>query len=819
MAEQLKKGAKLLWYQIDSVLGRGGFGITYLATDTNLNIQVAIKEYLPGDIAERKENSYIIPKTGTDGEMYRWGLTRFIEEAQILARFKHNNIVRVLSVFEENNSAYMVMEYEHGNNLELMLRTPLYQNEAKLVEVFDAILSGLEQVHAHNIIHRDIKPANIYVREDGSPVLLDFGSARQHVTDSTQNMTRILTKGYAPYEQMDNSAGPQGPWTDIYAVGATLYYAIRRELPPDAFHRFSRVVQKQPDPYIPSIKVSHSSQYSAGFLHAIDQALEFDARNRPQDALTFRKLLKPEGFLNLPVQPVTHNNVDSDATIIAGRDYPSNNSIPVTGRTAYGGQPQKEEISLTPINNSTPSHTDPQLSVGSASDQAAVDSISKQPNGLIILLKSKKELLYGALLATVIISGIGGYFLNPFNPQNEPIIGSGLVQDQKLLALSQKADSEQTKPAQERASREGQARLAQEKLDREGQARLAQEKLDREGQARLAQEKLDREEQARLAQEKLDREEQARLAQEKFDREGQARLAQEKLDREGQARLAQEKLDREEQARLAQEKFDREGQARLAQEKFEREEKARLAQEKLEREEQEQRGQEKTALEEKNRIAQALVIQQRQDRIKAEEIRLAELKRIEAEEKARLIELEKEEKEIQRKARQAKLKKDKLQTAKNRAAKNKKADGKNQKIILAKNQKPKKSKKKKKPISRSLLNERRRQDSESDIQSISRLFNDFKVNLESCNTRVLDTRTNPNKDSLAFVNRLCAEYQDMNLKISNFQSNSKRGFASANINIRQLTNKSGSTVLPGKSWSKFELKTTKSDGYWSLVKW
>ena len=165
------------------------------------------------------------------------------------------------------------------------------------------------------------------------------------------------------------------------------------------------------------------------------------------------------------------------------------------------------------------------------------------------------------------------------------------------------------------------------------------------------------------------------------------------------------------------------------------------------------------------------------------------------------------------------MKKDKLQTAKNRAAKNKKADGKNQKIILAKNQKPKKSKKKKKPISRSLLNERRRQDSESDIQSISRLFNDFKVNLESCNTRVLDTRTNPNKDSLAFVNRLCAEYQDMNLKISNFQSNSKRGFASANINIRQLTNKSGSTVLPGKSWSKFELKTTKSDGYWSLVKW
>jgi len=348
MSEQLKKGSKLLWYEIDSILGRGGFGITYLATDTNLETQVAIKEYLPADIAERKVDSYVIPKTGTDGEMYRWGLTRFIDEARILAKFKHPNIVRVNSVFEDNNTAYMVMEYEHGNNLDLMLRTPQYHSEARLVSLFDAILAGLEQVHAHNIIHRDIKPANIYIREDGSPVLLDFGSARQHVAGKSQNMTRILTKGYAPYEQMDEEGGRQGPWTDIYAIGATLYYAISRELPADSLSRFTKVVREQADPLIPANQLENAGNYSSDFLFAINQALQFEPENRPQTVHDFRDLLTA-GLRQSSTPPASPSPVAEDATVLATVAIPK--QAPDTesaAETVYGGPDHAAEVSVTP---------------------------------------------------------------------------------------------------------------------------------------------------------------------------------------------------------------------------------------------------------------------------------------------------------------------------------------------------------------------------------------------------------------------------------------------------------------------------------------
>ncbi len=292
MAEELNAGTTLMWFKIESVLGRGGFGITYLATDENLHTHVAIKEYLPGEISTRILDSQVVPRDEDDRKVYEWGLSRFLDEARILAQFKHPNIVRVLTVFEANNTAYMVMEYEHGNDLSSLIRDSRYRTEAYLRPLFMQMLSGLGEVHKKNIIHRDIKPANIFIRKDGSPVLLDFGSARQAVSGQSKNLTRVLTKGYAPYEQIDEHGGEQGPWTDIYSIGATLYYIIGGSLPIDSFSRFTHVVRKKPDPLNSVTQVVDPKEYSAEFLFAIDQALSFNAKDRPATVAEFLALLQ-----------------------------------------------------------------------------------------------------------------------------------------------------------------------------------------------------------------------------------------------------------------------------------------------------------------------------------------------------------------------------------------------------------------------------------------------------------------------------------------------------------------------------------------------
>lgn len=312
MGESLKPGTLLNWFRIESILGRGGFGTTYLATDTNLKTQVAIKEFLPSEITTRVLGDEVMPRTEHDQQMYRWGLDRFLEEARILAQFKHRNIVRVLTVFESNNTAYMVMEYEQGSNLAALAREPAYRSEARLKSLFGQILAGLAEVHRKDIIHRDIKPANIYVREDGSPVLLDFGSARQSVAGQQKTMTRLMTKGYAPYEQIDEVGGVQGPWTDIYSIGATLYYIIANELPADSLSRFTRVIQKRPDPLIPLRKKVQPGLYTRTFLDAIDQALAFEPHDRPQSIEAFMPQLLGERAAAMPVAAPS----SEDATVI-----------------------------------------------------------------------------------------------------------------------------------------------------------------------------------------------------------------------------------------------------------------------------------------------------------------------------------------------------------------------------------------------------------------------------------------------------------------------------------------------------------------------
>jgi serine/threonine protein kinase len=318
----LKPGYKLHWYEIRSMLGKGGFGITYLAHDLNLDRSVAIKEYLPSEFAVRDADDSVHPAAENTADTYAWGLDRFIKEARILSRFEHPNIVRVNAVFEENNTGYMVMAYEQGRSLKDILTQQQTLDESTLLALLMPILDGLAQVHKQGFIHRDIKPDNIYVREDGSPVLLDFGSARQAVAGGSQTMTTLVSPGYAPFEQYYAKGEEQGPWTDIYGLGATLYRAISGKTPMDAVYRSKSMLDGSQDDFQAATQLGHK-RYSAGFLAAVDHAIQFRPKDRPQTIAQWIEELRADA-------PDTNDS--DDATRIVNINTPEPNPQPDTGK-------------------------------------------------------------------------------------------------------------------------------------------------------------------------------------------------------------------------------------------------------------------------------------------------------------------------------------------------------------------------------------------------------------------------------------------------------------------------------------------------------
>lgn len=284
-ASALPRGHILSDYTVESVLGHGGFGITYLAQDTSLGAHVAIKEYLPHQIAARaEETAVIVPKPSRDAMRdYQWGLNNFVKEARALAKFKHPHIVRVLRFIEANGTAYTVMEYEKGRTLaQLLKKQGSKLDESTLLKIIIPILNGLHAVHKIDMLHLDIKPENIYLTEDGRPLLIDFGSARQRISETGQVQRIALTPGYAPMEQYPDK-GKQGPWTDIYAIGATMYRCVTGKRPGDALKRYRTVLQYETDPLKPAAVVARK-QYRRTLLECVGWALQIYPKDRPQSA-------------------------------------------------------------------------------------------------------------------------------------------------------------------------------------------------------------------------------------------------------------------------------------------------------------------------------------------------------------------------------------------------------------------------------------------------------------------------------------------------------------------------------------------------------
>jgi serine/threonine protein kinase len=234
--QPLPAGHRLPGYRVLSTLARGGFSFVYLAEDDN-KAQVAIKEYLPAGLSVRTGKAPTPSVSERDTATFRYGLKYFFAEGRVLASVSHPNVVRVLNFFRANKTAYMVMRYERGVTLKQRLLdggVPL--PESWLRSTFAQLLNGLREVHARKILHLDIKPANIYLREDATPVLIDFGAARSAIAGSTRSLTAVLTPGYAPLEQYSGE-GKQGPWTDLYAFAGVLYRAVTNQAPPDAVSR------------------------------------------------------------------------------------------------------------------------------------------------------------------------------------------------------------------------------------------------------------------------------------------------------------------------------------------------------------------------------------------------------------------------------------------------------------------------------------------------------------------------------------------------------------------------------------------------------
>lgn len=283
ITEPLPSGYRLGEYLIDRKIGGGGFSLVYLAFDPD-GRPVAIKEYLPGGVVKRGDGGTVIPISDDKQTSFRYGMKCFFDEGRALANIHHPNVVRVVNFFRANDTVYMVMKYERGRTLQRHITTleePM--RESFIRHVFVQLLNGLREVHTHKILHLDIKPANVYIRADGTPLLIDFGASRQVLKHDLQMASPMYTPGFAAPE-LYKARDCLGPWTDLYAIGASMYACLAKVPPPAADERMEK------DRLAPTVK-TFAGQYSHALLELIDSLLRLDYTQRPQSVYSVQKRL------------------------------------------------------------------------------------------------------------------------------------------------------------------------------------------------------------------------------------------------------------------------------------------------------------------------------------------------------------------------------------------------------------------------------------------------------------------------------------------------------------------------------------------------
>lgn len=336
MGNALPVGTRLGEFELTGVLGEGGFGIVYLAQDHSLHRRVALKEYMPSALAARKGGTQVSVKSERHRETFEAGLKSFVNEARLLAQFDHPSLVKVYRFWEANGTAYMVMPFYEGMTLKDKLREMgAAPDEAWLRGLLAPLTEALAVIHAERCYHRDIAPDNIILLAgSGKPLLLDFGAARRVIGDMTQALTVILKPGYAPLEQYaEVPSMKQGPWTDVYALAAVVYFAIQGRTPPVSVGRMMG------DSYQP-LSESARGLYSPGFLAAVDRALKVRPEDRTQSIDEFRADMGLAPGSVPPVQTVMHGDAAQVASPAPARNAPA--AAPARAGTSAAEAPRSK---------------------------------------------------------------------------------------------------------------------------------------------------------------------------------------------------------------------------------------------------------------------------------------------------------------------------------------------------------------------------------------------------------------------------------------------------------------------------------------------
>ncbi|TAG29502.1 MAG: serine/threonine protein kinase, partial [Rhodobacterales bacterium] len=301
LVDELQPGTKLLkgQYTIVRYINSGGFGITYLAKDS-LDRDVVIKECFPSSFCRRSKTMVTARSRAHTAEL-RSVIQLFVREARHLSKIVHPNIVAVHQVFEDNGTAYMAIDFINGLDLQQIIdgQGPMPQAE-EIVLMTEKLLAAVGFIHSNDMLHRDISPDNVLIDQKGQPILIDFGAAREHASQTGRAMSalRVVKDGYSPQE-FYIAGSEQGPWSDLYALGATLYHLISGEAPVNGQARLAALAEDQPDPYTPL--VGRFEGYPPGFLAAIDKALSTLPKQRVQTAQEWLAMFRPG--VHLPIDP------------------------------------------------------------------------------------------------------------------------------------------------------------------------------------------------------------------------------------------------------------------------------------------------------------------------------------------------------------------------------------------------------------------------------------------------------------------------------------------------------------------------------------